>query len=48
MDFKDEAGNKKKLFYLAFADDIGLICKDSDEMKSALKSLEIIAKENSW
>ena len=40
MEFEDEAGNNKKIFYLAFADDIGLICKDSEEMKSALKSLE--------
>ena len=40
VDFEDEAGNKKKLFYLAFADDIGLICNDADEMKGALKSLE--------
>ena len=40
VEFEDEAGNKKKIFYLAFADDIGLICKDPEEMKSALKSLE--------
>lgn len=28
------------MFYLAFADDIALICNDSDEMKSAVISLE--------
>ena len=40
VEFEDEAGKKKKIFYLAFADDIGLISKDSEEMESILKSLE--------
>ena len=42
----DDSGNVKKIWYLAFADDLAILTEDKEALKEAISQMEVFCDES--